>query len=175
MRIWSNTGHRASRLAENQSSKSSALKKSEIIADIFNHKPPDTEDKRDAKLHLSNTSKALQAQYRSEVSAFLKENASIQEHLSKIELEGEKASSEALMSRKLGAYVNWLRIRQNAGENLNSGADAPYQAIHNIGKDEEIKAIVENNEERRQQVNAARKAFMPNYYYMVYPETYSFN
>jgi len=176
MRIWSGMTQGAPRLSENKGSKSSSLKKSEIIADIFNHKPVESDERKSTKLHLSNTSKALHAQHCQEVRDFLKENETVESQLREIELDPEgSGSGDAVMTRKLGSYVSWLRIREHASEDSSAAGEAPYRAIHAEGKDEEIKALVDGNEQRRQKINADRKQFMPNYYYMVYPETYSFN
>jgi len=179
MQVSSSASRSSVRVSERKGSEVSGLRKSEIIADIFNHRPDDSGAKRDVRVYLSHASRALNAEFHGEVSAFLKQNPKIEKNLSRIELSGEgweRVRPEQLIMRRLVAYVNWLKIREHCQEEFAVGdQNDVYMAIHSEGQDERIKVLVAANDARREAVETKRKRYFPNYYYMMYPETYAFN
>jgi len=59
--------------------------------------------------------------------------------------------------------------------NQASPREIPYLSIHKQGKNDQIRSLHQEHHEVREQVRDHRKKDLPNYYYMIYPETYSFN
>lgn len=166
--------------ADHASAGSRELRKTDHINDIFNHKPHEDKERRSAKLHLSNASKQISQEFRDGLRQFLKQNPEVGRQLHAITLpgdDGEASPSPQLLQRKVGAYLQWLTIREQ-NENQPIGdeeSEAPYRAINDAGKDDELRELFERGNTRREEIRDHRRKNSPNYYYLVYPETYSFN
>ncbi len=116
-----------------------------------------------------------------DIKDFLSFNKELHSNLEEIELPENDYiymhNKGQLTMRKMGAYLRWLEIKDKHGdEEFNKEFEGtPYDSIHNLNKDDEIKKIYEENEEHRKAIQQERSKEVPNYYYLVYPETYSFN
>ena len=167
--------------AKKEVSGSERQNRSEFIADIFNNQVSGKEGKKDVKVRLSYTSRRLTQELNGRIGGFLKENHVIADELSKVELPenpyGSQASSnESLQGRKLFSYLNWLRIRENDDPTAEvAPAEEPFKAIQQEKKDEEIKAIYREYDAQRLDAKELRNRHAPTYYYLAYPEAYSFN
>lgn len=161
------------------------MKNADIVNDIFNNRKEKKDDGQNVKLRISQASQALSNNLKEEISKFLSQNKSLAGHLEKIELPGQEFNQSRRNSdfaiRKLNMYLQWLQIREG-GENMErapqeetGSAEAPYLAIHQENKDQEIQDIFSRNEDMRVSLQEDRSKSVPNYYYLVYPETYSFN
>ena len=172
MRIGSSFRNAGSRLSPSSLSVAE-MNKSEIVADLFNHQPPEEDNKESVRVHLSNASRALTAETMRNVEEFLAQHQEIAQEVEKIELSDDR--KESLTTRKLKAYLKWLEIREQGEMDPSSLQEAPYLAIHAQGKDQEIRNLYQESESKRQLIQENRRKHLPSYYYMVYPETYSFN
>lgn len=179
MEIRQNQGRGLSYLTkskEGEAEKLSGLKKSEVINDLFNNRR-NSEQEKEAFIQLSKTSKNLQQNLEDRLKDFFKKEKELAKLMEKMPLsEGlfqNKGGTNLL--RKTRAYLQWVKIHQETIEE--PAEEEPHLAleIHKMGKDPEIKALFEENDVLRQRINEQRKKNTLNYYYMVYPETYSFN
>jgi predicted transcriptional regulator YdeE len=155
----------------------STLKKSEVVADLFNNPLSLEEGRKDVKLRLSNSSRKLTLELEQKVEHFLGENQEIKEKLAEIELpESAYAQTDPNEQpvRKIAAYLHWLNIHE-ARETEPEEQEAPFLAINAAGKNEELRAIVHEQNEKRQLLQNERKKHAPSYYYQAYPEAYAFN
>ncbi len=159
------------------------LAKNELIADIFNNKPSDKEQKKDSKIRLSHTSSALHQELVNEVKLLLNNDKGLAKAVDEIPLPDNGyislSHNSDLTIRKLSAYNLWLRIMaENTSEEESVEENeelAPFLSLQARGKDNEIKSIYEENQAKRLRLNAERAKDAPNYYYAIYPETYAFN
>lgn len=160
--------------ASSPSEGSPKLRRSEMLADIFNNQESGKAS-GDVKVRLSNASRRLGEALRSRVDAFLKENKAVGKDLQAIELpEESRGSSKHLAVRRMGMYLQWLRIREGDDSEL-SEAEQPFEQLRSHGKDEEMRGLFQQYDDERQAIREQHKKQAPNYYYMAYPETYSFN
>jgi hypothetical protein len=156
----------------------SGLKKSELTADIFNHKLAKEGGTGDVKLHLSYAVKALTEEFKGKIKSFLHENQDFAKSLDDIKLPetiGETRQGADLSLRRLRAYVSWMKIRESSLQTDISPSEASYYELQQTGKDTLVKELIQEHEDQRLQLKEQRKKLMPNYYYAVNPETYSFN
>lgn len=156
------------------------LQKADVINDIFNNRAESNDEKKDVKLRLSQTSRFLFHELKEKIHFFLEENKKIFQSLEKIPLpESEythRNQNSDLTMRKLSSYLHWLEIQKSSGgKQEHTESEKPYIDIHKEGKDEEIKEIFTENEAKRKEIQQQRSKNVPNYYYLVYPETYAFN
>ncbi|MFT4552106.1 MAG: hypothetical protein ACI9S8_000728 [Chlamydiales bacterium] len=162
-----------------------SLKRTDLVNDIFNNRKEKKDDGQNVKLRISQSTRALSNNLKKDIADFLSQNKELSIHLEKLELPGQEYNQKNKNSdfniRKLNMYMQWLQIREG-GENVEGASkeeihssEAPYMAIHQIGKDQEIRDIFSSNEDMRISLQENRSKSVPNYYYLVYPETYSFN
>ncbi|SCC90683.1 hypothetical protein SCG7086_BY_00040 [Chlamydiales bacterium SCGC AG-110-P3] len=169
-----------SSVTDHASAGSRELRKNDHINDIFNHKPREDKERRSARLHLSNASRQLSEEFRQNLQAFINRNPEVGKQLHRITLpgdEGEVKASPQLLRRKVGVYLQWLKIREKVSNEPigDEESESPYQAIHRSNKDNELRQLFEQGDVRRAEISEHRRKNSPNYYYMVYPETYAFN
>lgn len=149
------------------------LKKSEMIADLFNNKEGEGEEKQSVKLRLSHASRALISELRKNVHDLIQSHSSLASALDAVEFPDEEwsspSSSSDLSVRKVAAYLRWKELGSPQ-----EGSDG-FEAISAAGADEEIQKIFEENWKKHEELRSMRSSTAPNYYYLVYPETYSFN
>ena len=86
-----------------------------------------------------------------------------------------KAKDSALHMRKLYSYYSWLNINKNLEEPFVTQDSQPFMELQALQKDKEIISIYENIESYHQVLQENRQKNTPNYYYNMYPESYSFN
>jgi hypothetical protein len=149
------------------------LRKGEILADLFNNQ--DAEDaQQPVRVRLSHLSRALMEELHRDLKQLFAENDGLEAALNQVEVQDEEwvdARRVDLSLRKLGAYLRWLDM----GQLSEGGVPEAYTTVHRLGKDEELRTIVDRNLQRRQEAIQERGRHAPNYYYSVYPETYAFN
>lgn len=162
------------------------IEKNDIISDIFNNRSDFNEEKREVKIRLSQTSQVLSHELKEEIQNFLSQNKELAKLFEQLSLPEEvythREKHSDLILRKVGTYLQWLKIREEnpssdplqKEEEVNN-SEKLYLAIHKHNKGELIKNIFDNNEEKRKSIQAHRNKHVPNYYYLVYPETYAFN
>lgn len=161
---------------EGEAEKLTGLKKSEVIHDLFNNRGRD-EKQHQIKIQLSQTSKSLSQDLEEKVFNFFRQEkkmASLVEQMPLGESPYQTKQSSNLL-RKTRAYLRWLEIHENKMDTLEESESNLPLEIYKMGKDEELKSFFEENDTLRRQVNEQRKINTPNYYYLIYPETYSFN
>jgi hypothetical protein len=164
--------------------KSRELDAADLVGDIFNNRTGDDE-KEEVKLRLSRTSYVLTEDLHRSVREFLSENKEIAGHLEEVEVTGSMYTSRNkrgnFVLRKMNLYRQWLLINKEhsggavAEHEEVSNFEERFRAIHKVGKDEEIEAIYSRHSDKVNEVKELRKREVPNYYYIVYPEAYSFN
>ena len=177
---------------------SQGMHKAAVFADLFNNETDGQEEKekKSVKLRLTRTSQALVEELKEAVHTFLVQNKDITKLLDGVSLPENEylvpLKETDLSLRKIRAYVNWLYMRgmvshekqELPAQGLTPAAELsavedtsndPYLAIHEKGKDEEIKAIFAHHENRQVSIKDSRRRLVLNYYYLVYPETYAFN
>lgn len=174
--------------AVNGKGSSRKMSAAEVTADIFNNAHDPEDEKRDVKLRLSNTVRFMNNELRKDIKKFLVDNRVIAKELDKIEVpENEYTPSydkSDLTIRKLGMFLRWLNIQENHNEEKGSAEekdsepnplDESFRKIHKENKSKEILKIYQDFDAKRKELHFSRKKTVPNYYYLVYPETYSFN
>ena len=180
-----NSSHSAS---SSSASGSKALKKSEIIDDLFNNKSKKNDRDWAVKVRLSKSSKLLAYKLQERVANFLEKNKDLSSNLQKIQLPNEQEQEFSynrrqnlpLQVRKLKSYLNWVDILDKKNEKLDSkggeeSLEAPYMRVHKEGKSEEVRALFSDHQALQSEVKDQRRKNIPNYYYMIHPETYAFN
>lgn len=160
--------------AAEREKRSAELRKKDLISDLFNNQATEESERGDVKLRLSKTSRVLGQRLQQASAAFLKEHQDVRQALDRVPLNED---GYANATRQLKAYVNWLDIRQPEQGELDdlSSSEQAYMDVHGMGKDEQIRELFHDYEDQRQNNVAARTRHSPNYYYLAYPETYSFN
>jgi hypothetical protein len=159
---------------------SDALKKSDHLADLFNNYSDKEDEKKHARVRLSRASRSLSHHFQEEVHHFLKQEKAVAKAIEAITLAEEDSPQPMqrnLTMRKLTAYWQWLQTKDSLeeGQELQEEEGNPFQSLHQLGKDQEIKELYANDEKRHREVLEERQKSHPNYYYLVFPETYSFN
>ena len=150
MRISSGSQPLSSRVPTGTQEKS-PLQRSEMVSDLFNNPIQKEEEKGEVKLRLSYASRRLSKNLREGVETFLKENPEIATSFDAIELPDNAYSRIEINKepvRKMSAYLNWVRIHE-AREGEPEEAEAPFLSIHEAGKDEEMRALFEQQEQER--------------------------
>ena len=102
----------------------------------------------------------------------------INENIPLIDSEYISTSKNSDMTlRKLSAYRLWLHIQntQEEPKKNHNQADTPFLAVYEQDKDNKIENIYQQHEKKRSQIHAERTKNIPNYYYVLFPETYAFN
>lgn len=160
---------------DDQKEKLTGLYKSDVIGDIFNNRQENNEEKRHVKVCISQTSQLLANDLKKDFENFLGKNKEVAKLLKNIQIpENEytcQAKNSDLSIRKIRSYLRWLQFK----EKNKSPENKTYLSIHELNKDEDIKAIFIKNDTKRKDIHANRCKNIPNYYYLVYPETYAFN
>jgi len=179
MEIWSGVTRSTTSASEKRAGRSGRLRKSDHISDLFNHQPDEEKEKKGTRVHLSQASRVLTDQHRQKVTGFLKEHPELKKGLEQIPLPGvdEERPQGAMVGRQIRAYLQWLEIREkHGGAPLAEGeSETPFLAVHQLGKDTELKQLMGERETAQKGVQDVRQKNNPNYYYLVYPEAYSFN
>jgi hypothetical protein len=176
MRISSGLRSLNSRLPQGTQGKES-LEKTEIVADLFNNPLSQKDSQGDSKLRLSNASRLMREELKNRTDKFLKENPNISKHLGEIHLEASaysKIDPNSQPLRKITNYLHWLRIHEES-EGEPTEQEAPYLAIHQEEKDNELRELFEQQETKRIELKKERAKLAPSYYYLAYPEAYAFN
>lgn len=159
--------------AASRQSSAQRLDSEKLIDDIFNNKSPTEEGT--VKLRLSHTATALYDELKDRVNTFLSKNKKLQAAVEKIPLPESKYSqtspSADLNVRKLATYARWLKTPPQEGQEV----PAEYKSVQEEQKDPEISELFNTHEEDRKAMEESRKKQSPNYFYLIYPETYSFN
>lgn len=156
-------------------SEGTRLRRSEMVADIFNNQDSG-KAAGEVKLRLSHASRKLGEDLRTRVQDFLKANKDLASDLNNIELpEESRGSPKHLAVRRMGMYLQWLRIREIDETAELSEAEQPLQQLRQHGKDEEMRGLFGEYDAQRKAIREQHQKQAPNYYYMAYPETYSFN
>lgn len=151
--------------------KTDQLQKADHISDIFNHRPKDEGEKKGAHVHLSNASCSLHEQLGVSIKKLLKKNPDLAAALDHIPLpEHDHLSLQASFVAKARSYVSWVQQKQETG-----GGDAVYQQVQKQDPDSLLEKIFHSFTQKKEQMVKERQQALPNYYYLVYPETYSFN
>ena len=169
--------------AKEKKEQSSKLKKTDYIDDLFNNRNDVDEKnsrKQPARLYLSKASQLLRSNLKERITDFLASNRDIEKALQQIALPEEELSSKQLRSniRRLDLYANWLHIHENHTIDLPANVleeETAYYVVHQLGKNEQIKAIYQQQQKDVDFVKQKQKQALPNYYYLTYPETYAFN
>lgn len=177
MRIGSGLRNTGSRLPSTSSSVTE-MRKSEVVADLFNHQPPgDDEELSSVRVHLSYASRLLNEEFKQNVQGFLDQHRELATEVDKIQLAEEESVKGDLTVRKLRSYLTWSEIHGPEKEESPeiSAQEKPYFAIRALDQEQQIQKISQENDDKREGIKANRKKHLPSYYYMVYPETYSFN
>ncbi|MCB1135443.1 MAG: hypothetical protein KDK78_04155 [Chlamydiia bacterium] len=154
-----------------------SLQRSEIIADIFNNEAEKGDKDRAVRVRISNMTRALIADLDGELRGVLSKHPDLAEKIEDIALpDGDWLESKRhpnLTVRKVGAYLRWRQMQGDA-EGVGEG-DASFAAVRALGKDDELIAVYQRNLEKHQELRQLKGRSVPNYYYILYPETYSFN
>lgn len=178
MRINSGLRNSGPRLSSSSGSVAE-MHKSEVVADLFNHQPLDNdEDRLGARVHLSYASKLLNMEFQQEVQDFLADHREIAAEVDKIVVLEEGGHCKDLTLRKLRSYLVWCEIHHEVSQEEGGKvpeSERPYHAIRSLDRDQEIQGLYKENGKKRALIQENRKKHLPSYYYMVYPETYSFN
>lgn len=154
-----------------------ALRRSEVVSDIFNNRSDKKDTEGDVKLRLSHASRRISEGLRQRVSSFLKDEPELAQALEEIPLEEEGVKKGASQSvRRMSTYLQWVHIRGASDEGGElTEAELPYAAVQALGKDEEMASLFKQRETDHEKVQEERKRQAPHYYYMAFPEVYSFN
>ena len=150
------------------------LKKSDLMADIFNNNISERGEKRDARLNISRSSQALVEDFKRDVVEFLSHNKDVAKELKNVELSEDGAGNNDFPERKMRLYIAWLSGQGASKEGSLEEEDA-FLAVHRLGKDKEIIAIYEDHERKVLSLRSSMIKNSPTYYYQVFPEAYSFN
>lgn len=157
------------------------LRKSDLIADMFNNHTDAKEEKRTAKVRLSRTSQALSHELQQAIHYFLQKNKTLAKHVNAIELPESDSpfvhATADLSVRKLNVYKQWLDMREldEGVDEIELPSDSPFYKIQDEGKDQEILDLYHNHHERQAEIKASRSKTILNYYYLLFPEAYAFN
>lgn len=171
-----NKGQKSKSSGEKEASVN-GLKKSEVIADIFNNRDLEEQEKRPLRISLSYTSKALLSDLRKNIKSLLSQDKQLAKAIDNLDLPGndhiDLSQNPDLALRKMNAYVMWLEVHENNEEPLPE--NDLFSEVHNCGKDEVIKDLFQNVSQKHVAINQERQKYAPNYYYTAFPEAYSFN
>ncbi len=160
------------------------LNKTDVVGDLFNNRRHSKEERSDVKVRLSRTSHALNHDLQKNIKEFLGKNSKLSKLINELPLPENEIHSNlrtnALLTRKLSSYHRWLKFsEQQTNSEMEPGSeieeDSHFLAIQQMKKDEEIKEIFSLNKEKYKAIQSHRSKESPNYYYLVHPETYSFN
>lgn len=147
------------------------LKKKELLEDIFNNRAPSKGDQSGFKLRLSYASSALDHNLKIELKQAIKENPKLEKALDQIPM-GEELDSipvENQRLRKLKAYLRWQK--HFAGD----GGDRYFSTLKQEDTKGALEQIGEKLDSKKEFFSDEKKKSSSNYFYWVYPETYSFN
>lgn len=152
------------------------LRRSEVVADIFNNRPSTEGTTTDVKLRLSHASRKISEGLRQRVFQYLNTQSELKQALDAIDLPGDlRGSDSQLAVRRMSTYLQWTRIREKSEEEELAEAEIPYTQVQALGKDEEMHALFQQRNTDREAIQETQKRHAPHYYYMAFPETYSFN
>ncbi len=178
MRVSGSSGKRAGVFSlssqQQQVKQPPSLKKSELLSDLFNNSAPKEEEGGSARLRISYSSKALYGHLKKNVMGFLQHHKPFAIDLEEIPL-GEEVDESSLPSgdrqvRKLMVYHQWLTV---GGET--EVQEPPFKELQEHQLDEKVKELFQEHAGYQKEILEKRKKSTPNYYYLVHPETYSFN
>ena len=154
---------------QNPAEREMSLRRSELVSDLFNNRG-DAKDAADVKLRLSHAARKLTDALRGRVEGFLKENKALGKDLDQIDLpDGARGSPGQVAVRKMSMYLQWEKLSDP------DVAAPTFEAVRSHGKDTEMREIFDQYDADRQRIQKERQQAAPNYYYMAFPETYSFN
>ncbi|MBB64192.1 MAG: hypothetical protein CMO81_03940 [Waddliaceae bacterium] len=157
-----------------QGSKAGKMRSAELVSDLFNNQGQKDDDQRPIRVRLSHGSRILKESFQQDLEQLFKESPDLKERFDQVDLGSEEQRGKDLLFRKVQAYMRWMGIREKEGVEEGDESHA-FSKISELGKDEELKALMDNMETHRKEIAQARQRQNPNYFYMVYPETYSFN
>lgn len=184
MRISNTSGNRhvlssASGTKKENSKPVLGLKKSELLSDLFNNSTPKNEANGSVRLRISHTSKALYKKLKVQIKEFLSQNKEISKAIDEIPIdveEGRAVSEADLTVRRFTAYHQWLGIQdQENSPPTEDEESAPFNRVQKENKDKAIRSIFQKHTEQQKAAVSGRLRASPNYYYIIHPETYSFN
>lgn len=148
--------------------------RADAIDDLFNNSPKQ-EDNPSIKLRLSKTLQYLQQGLSDEVKSFLKENKEMRLALEEVELPKSEYTQYTkgadFTLRKLKSYLSWKQIASQ--ETQSTGH--PFEKIKELEKNGEIEEMFGRYDKKLQDVLEQRRKNNPNYFYLFFPETYTFN
>jgi hypothetical protein len=176
MRIDSQLIH----LKPSSQKKSKKLGNPEFISDLFNNRKEHHDEESHTKIRLSYTVKAMLKEFEAKTEFFLNKEKKIAKALEKISLPENTYTTiqkhSNLNLRKLSSYLQWLSSYQTPPTKKNTPrSEQPFIEIFNENKNATIKELFSELDQAHKKIQIQRKKNSPNYFYLNYPETYSFN